>query len=401
MVFATLTLLGGCTREASRTGEGVPKVTLNQRPAPPELAKKEAPAASAPPLTPAPAAMPDLSPILDATPPAPAVRASSELPAPTHTLPPSQWETSKEVRVSHAFAGRLFVAEVTFGGALETTIREVRSKKAPPLLKRTARVDAINHSKDGLCFVEFPNDSKDGIHLMTASADGTRVGSLLAGFDGGHRVVNCEGAPFWIAPVTEQGRRGGLAWIDPASGKRTGLHPELGPAFALTSNEGRVYFMAHQRGGPDVIYSMATDGTDLRGHVKMPRGVLGVAVGSGFIYWSHLMSDGRSTDFGRVAIDGSAPPEALATIKDHVFQSIALANDGLIAATSPAELPGHVVKISADQRAPQAWPSLPRVWQVVGDEGGVFLHYERSEQGAPVRSFARLDEPSPSSSRAR
>jgi hypothetical protein len=301
--------------------------------------------------------------------------------------------------VSHAFDGRLFVAEVTFGRALETTIREVGAKKAPPLLKRTARVDAINHGKDGLCFVEFPNDAKDGIHLMKTSGDGTHVVSLLAGFDGGHRVVNCEGAPFWIAPVTQQGRRGGLAWIDPASGERAGLHPELGPAFALTSHAGRVFFMAHQRGGPDVIYSMATDGTDLRGHVKMPRGVLGVAVGAGFIYWSHLMSDGRSTDFGRVAIDGSAPPEALATIKNHVFQSIALARDGLIAATSPAELPGHVVKISAGQSAPQAWPSLPRVWQVVGDEAGIFLHYERSVQGAPVRSFARLDDPSRSRSR--
>lgn len=332
----------------------------------------------------------DISPLVDATPEAPEALAVAELPTSTLRVPAPIWETNKSIRVSHAFAGRLVVAEVEFARLPKTTIREVSLKKAAPVLKRLARVDAISHTKDGLCFVEFPHDSKDGIHLKTVSADGATVTSLLGGFDGGHRVVNCEGAPFWIAPVLQQGRVGGLGWIDPSSGKRAKLYPELGPAFSLTSGGGRVFFMAHARGGPDVIYSLATDGTDLRSHVKMARGVLGIVVGAGFIYWSHLTSDGRSTDFGRVSIDGSKPPEALATLKGHVFQSLAFAGDGLVAATSPAELPGHVVKIPADKSAPQAWSSVPRVWQVVGDEAGVFLHYEHSDKGTPVRSFARL-----------
>ncbi len=390
MILTSLALSGGCTREGPRAGEGASRVVLNQRPVSSEVMRKSGAATPTVAVAPPHAPAVDISPLVDATPAAPETLAATDLPAPTLRLPTPLWETSERVRVSHAFSGRLFVGEVELGRRVETTIREVKAEGAPALVKRLGRVDAIFHAEDGLCFVEFPNDAKDGIHLMRVSKDGAEVRSLLAGFDGGHRVVNCEGAPFWIAPVQQQGRLGGLGWIDPASGGRAKLHPELGPAFALTSHGGRVFFMAHQRGGPDVIYSMRDDGTDLRGHVKMTRGVIGVAVGSGFVYWSHLMSDGRSTDFGRVAVDGSSPPEALATLKDHVFQSLAVGKNGLIAATSAAELPGHVVHIPADKGAPQTWPSVPRVWQVVGDTDGVFLHHEHSDEGAAVRSFARL-----------
>ena len=92
--------------------------------------------------------------------------------------------------------------------------------------------------------------------MKRRGADG-EVQTLLERFDGGHRIENCEGPVFWIAPVRAQGKRGGIG-LRPRGQDRTEHLAELGPAFSLITAGARVYFMAHKRGGLDVVYSMDT-----------------------------------------------------------------------------------------------------------------------------------------------
>lgn len=389
----------GCTREDEKRPSRVlprgdaSKVVLNQTPRPESEAKGPAAAKPHPKVESLATVVPTPAAALEAEASAPEAASAGEariLVDSAKPLPDAWWSGPGPVRASAAHGGRVVLAPVDLRGAQPAgSLVEVTQGGATTLLTGLARIDGVDASDSGVCFIEFPNGGTSGITVKRRGADG-EVQTLLERFDGGHRIENCEGPVFWIAPVRAQGKRGGIGRFDPAAKTRTEHLAELGPAFSLITAGARVYFMAHKRGGLDVVYSMDTAAEDVRAHVKMPRGLLAMAVDDRTIYWARLGGDGRSTEFGAVPVDGSTPPRSLGRVEGTVFDGLAVGDGELIVSTSAAQQPGIVARLPLKGGDVTAFKSVDRVWQLLSDSKGVYVHHEFAGEEGPERAVTRV-----------
>ena len=104
--------------------------------------------------------------------------------------------------------------------------------------------------------------------------------------------------------------------------------------------------------------------------MKMPRGLLAMAVDDRTIYWARLGGDGRSTEFGAVPVDGSTPPRSLGRVEGTVFDGLAVGDGELIVSTSAAQQPGIVARLPLKGGDVTAFKSVDRVWQLLSDSKG-------------------------------
>lgn len=309
------------------------------------------------------------------------------------------------VRALAAGPERIFFADMTgLDGQIFSKIRSVPLDGGDVQLVRDGqgRVDAVVVDEAGTSLSWVAMTPKGGPPALWTAALPSEESQKTAdpitsdsNYGTANHLARLGEALFFVLPVTEQGRSGGIARVPVTGGPKTAIGRRLGPAFSPVTDGERLYFMAHQRDAPDVIYSVDEAGRDLRAHVAVPRGIVALGLDDRSVYWARIGDDGRSTEIGRapkVNADDAPAPEVLTTIAGHVFETMAVARGGIWLGTSAAEPVGRVVHVDLEAAAPAATVlEVPRVWTVFAAGERVFVHFERpGDDGQAHRVFAEL-----------
>lgn len=305
------------------------------------------------------------------------------------------------VRALASSADRIYFADMTGrDGKIYSKIRAVDldDGEVSSVRPDDGRIDALALSSDAseLSWVSMPLDGgAPALWTMPLSPTAEEAEPVVADANYGtaNHLTRLGDALFFVLPVTQQGRKGGIGRVPAGGGEKLAVGRSLGPAFSPVTDGERLYFMAHRRGAPDVVYSVDPTGSDLRAHVSVPRGIVALQVDGTHVYWARIGVDGRSTEVGRVPkAPGEGAPEVLVTIADVVFETMAVSDAGIWLGTSAAEPAGKVVQLDkATPANPRVVLEAPRIWKVFAQGDRVFVHVERpGDDGQAHRAFVEL-----------